>query len=136
MNKACFVVGSILFLITGCSQIASPTSLSSTKSPTPEAVEETPVMNEVPVPTPLDPSIEKIILHVKNDLSQRLAIDPEQIELVEAASVTWPDGGMGCPQPDMAYTQVQVDGVLIRLRANDQIYEYHSGGARGPFLCE
>lgn len=93
-------------------------------------------MNKVPVPTPLDPSLEQIVTQARNDLAQRLAMDPKQIELVEAASVTWPDGSLGCPQPGMAYTQVLVDGLLIRLRAGERIYEYHSGGARAPFLCE
>ncbi len=93
-------------------------------------------MNEVPLPTPLDPSLEKIVTQAKDDLAQRLAMDPGQIELVEAASVTWPDGSLGCPQPGMAYTQALVDGLLIRLRAGDRIYEYHSGAGRAPFLCE
>jgi hypothetical protein len=134
MNKIRFVGGLILLLLTACSQMSTQNPSALTRLPS-ETVEETPVMNEVPVPTPLDPSLEKIVVQVKNDLAQRLAIDAGQIELVEAASVTWPDGSMGCPQPGMEYTQVQVDGLLIRLRAKDRIYEYHSGGARAPFLC-
>jgi hypothetical protein len=35
----------------------------------------------------------------------------------------------------MAYAQVPEDGLLIRLQANGQTYEYHSGGIRDPFLC-
>jgi len=93
-------------------------------------------MNEVPIPTPFDPGLEKIVTQAKNDLANRLVIAPEQIELLEVASVTWPDGSLGCPQPDMAYTQVQVDGLRIRFSVDDRIYEYHSGGARAPFLCE
>ncbi len=94
------------------------------------------MMNEVPIPTPFDPSMEKTVTQAKDDLAQRLAIDPGQIVLVEAASVTWPDGSLGCPQPGMAYTQVQVDGLLIRFSAGGRIYEYHGGGGRAPFLCQ
>jgi hypothetical protein len=36
----------------------------------------------------------------------------------------------------VAYTQVQVEGLLIRLRVGKRVYEYHSGGGRPPFLCE
>jgi hypothetical protein len=36
----------------------------------------------------------------------------------------------------MAYKQVQVDGQLIRLESGGQIFEYHSGGGKPPFLCE
>jgi len=70
------------------------------------------------------------------DLAKRLSVDPAQVELVEVSQVTWPDGGLGCPQPGMAYTQVQVDGLRIRLRVGEQVYSYHSGSGRPPFLCE
>ncbi|HSR44477.1 MAG TPA: hypothetical protein VLT15_04505 [Acidimicrobiia bacterium] len=70
------------------------------------------------------------------DLSARLALDPGQISLVAAERVVWPDGGLGCPQPGMAYTQVQVDGTYLELFANGVAYPYHSGGSRGPFLCD
>jgi hypothetical protein len=36
----------------------------------------------------------------------------------------------------VAYSQVQVEGLLIRLRAQDHVYAYHSGGGRALFLCE
>ena len=71
----------------------------------------------------------------KEDLAKRLAINPSQIELVEAASVIWPDKSLGCPQPGLEYPQVQVDGILIRLRVGNNVYEYHGGGGRTPFLC-
>jgi hypothetical protein len=93
-------------------------------------------MNEVSIPTPLDPYLEKIVTQAKADLAIRLAIDPRQIDLIEAASVTWPDGSLGCPQPGMVYTQVQVDGIRLRFRAGEHIYEYHGGAGRVPFLCK
>lgn len=36
----------------------------------------------------------------------------------------------------MVYAQVLQEGLLIVLRANQQLYEYHSGGDRPPFLCK
>jgi hypothetical protein len=102
----------------------------------PSIGKETPVMNVVPIATPFDPGLQKIIAQAQADLAQRLAIPVDQVEFVEAQSVTWPDNSLGCPQPGMAYLQVQVDGLLIRLRATDRLYEYHGGGNRPPFLCE
>jgi hypothetical protein len=48
--------------------------------------------------------------------------------------ITWPDPGLGCPQPGMAYKQAPVDGLLIRLESDGQLFEYHSGGGEAPFL--
>jgi hypothetical protein len=87
------------------------------------------------LPTPLASGLEGLVEKAKEDLAQRLSISVSQINLVEATPVTWPDGSLGCPQPDMVYTQVQVDGLLIRLGVDDRVYEYHSGGNRAPFLC-
>ena len=70
------------------------------------------------------------------DLAQRLAIDVAAIEVLEAKAVVWPNPGMGCPQPGMAYKQVPQDGSLIRLEVDGREYAYHSGGNRAPFLCE
>ena len=93
-------------------------------------------MTGVPVPLPLDPVLEKLVTQAKDDLAKRLNINADQITLVQAQTVTWPDGSLGCPQPGMMYIQVQVDGLLIQLRAKGEIYEYHSGGNRAPFLCK
>jgi hypothetical protein len=70
------------------------------------------------------------------DLARRLNTDPAQITVLEARSVVWPDGGLGCPRPGMIYPQVQQDGALIRLRAQGRDFAYHSGGSRPIFLCE
>jgi hypothetical protein len=98
--------------------------------------EEGSVMQGSPVPSGVEPGLEGFVDVAKADLAQRLAIAGEQIEVLEARSVVWPDGSLGCPQPGMRYTQVLVDGALIRLLAGGKVYEYHSGGSRGPFLCE
>ena len=68
-------------------------------------------------------------------LSDRLAIPASDITVVGAESMVWPNGALGCPQPDMAYTQALVEGTLIVLFADDNTYSFHSGGAREPFLC-
>lgn len=91
--------------------------------------EETPMNGEVREDLP------QVTIAVA-DLAQRLNVAPETIEVVETRAVIWPDSSLGCPQPDMAYTQVQQDGLLIRLQALGQTYSYHSGGMREPFLCE
>ncbi|MCB0110457.1 MAG: hypothetical protein KDE53_31265 [Caldilineaceae bacterium] len=70
------------------------------------------------------------------DLAAQLGINADEIAVVEARNVTWRDGSLGCPQPDMMYTQVLIDGMEIVLAANGEEYHYHAGGDREPFLCE
>ncbi len=85
---------------------------------------------------PIDPALQPIIDEAIADLAQRLSIDEEDILVMRAESVTWPDASLGCPQPGMKYKQVPEDGALIVLQVMGWEYEYHLGGNRGLFLCE
>jgi hypothetical protein len=76
-----------------------------------------------------------IVSQAIEDLAKKLGVAPSAIEVVRAEEVDWPDGSLGCPQPDMRYTQALVNGSFIQLRVQDQLYNYHSGGGRSPFLC-
>lgn len=70
------------------------------------------------------------------DLSNRLGISGNDIEVVTEEKVTWRDGSLGCPQPGMMYTQALVEGALIVLRAGGRDYSYHAGAGKPPFYCE
>jgi len=98
--------------------------------------EEEPVMGPPTVLSPVESGLNSLVHSAQEDLAQRLSIKVEQIEVIEAKSVVWPDASVGCPQPGMRYRQVPQDGALIRLQAEGRVYEYHNGGTRGLFLCE
>lgn len=85
---------------------------------------------------PFDPGVQDLIDKAIADLSERLSIPASEITVLDVTPVVWSDSSLGCPQPGMAYIQVPEDGLLIRLQVGDQIYPYHSGGLRDPFLCE
>ncbi len=93
-------------------------------------------MNKSTPQVPSDPALEPLVQQARQDLAQRLNIAEDQITLIEAKAVVWPDASLGCPQPDMVYKQVPYDGALILLKVGEREYEYHSGGSRGLFLCE
>jgi hypothetical protein len=89
----------------------------------------------VPIAAPYDAAIERYLQFAVGDLAARLSVDQATIEVAAVSSVIWPNSGMGCERAGMMYKQVPVDGLLIELRADQQIYRYHGGGARDPFLC-
>jgi len=133
-----FITLWILIFSVGCqaNPIDTETLLDNMSSPAaPPKEGDTPQM-PTSIPTPADTGLQNLIEKAKTDLAQRLAISVHEIILLEATSVVWPDASLGCPQPGMAYIQVPEDGLLIRLQVGDQIYPYHSGGFRDPFLCE
>lgn len=70
------------------------------------------------------------------DLAERLGVEESSVTVVSAEPVTWPDGSLGCPEPDMMYTQALADGTLIILEVDGVTYEYHSGADSDPFYCE
>ena len=86
-------------------------------------------------PTPADPVPRSLIDEAFADLAQRLSLSVEQIALLEASAVTWPDSSLGCPEEDMAYAQVLSPGCLIRLEAGGQEYEYHASRST-VFYCQ
>jgi hypothetical protein len=87
-------------------------------------------------PVPESPYTANLVQQAQQDLAKRLNIPVESIEFLNFEDVVWPDGGLGCPQPGMAYTQVMVEGYRIQLRYDGQVYNYHGGGGRPPFLCQ
>lgn len=61
--------------------------------------------------------------------------DDRVIEVVVAHELTWPDGSLGCPQPDSAYTQALVDGYRIEFADGTYRFRYHGAAGSDPFLC-
>jgi hypothetical protein len=97
-----------------------------------------PLEAEAP-PTPPEkagPDLAAIVEAARKDLAERLSVDVEGIDVVESRSIVWRDGSLGCPEPGMMYTEALQDGALVKLRYGSKVYSYHSGGSRGPFLCE
>ncbi|MBN2499889.1 MAG: hypothetical protein JXB38_03920 [Anaerolineales bacterium] len=86
--------------------------------------------------TPADARLQDLVDKAAADLAKRLAVTVDQINLLEAASVVWPDASLGCPEEGMAYAQVLTPGYLIRLEAGGQEYEYHASRAAPLLYCE
>ncbi|MGI9609548.1 MAG: hypothetical protein ACR2NL_04560 [Acidimicrobiia bacterium] len=68
------------------------------------------------------------------DLTGRIG-DDTVVEVIAAHGLTWPDGSLGCPQPDMSYTQALVDGYRIEFAEGANRFIYHGALGSMPFLC-
>lgn len=98
-------------------------------------------------PTSLQPSPEPVASHgplalpaavvdpVVADIARLAGVSVDQVAVTSAEAVTFPDGGLGCPVPGMAYTQVQVDGYKIVAVAAGTTYDYRGTGPGKFRLC-
>ncbi|WP_420644829.1 hypothetical protein [Candidatus Leptofilum sp.] len=86
-------------------------------------IDTTPIVQ----PAPGNPGMKEPVVQAMNDLSQRLGIAVEDIQLVSLLEVTWRDGSIGCPEADVAYTQALVPGQQMILQVDGTEYHYHSG---------
>ena len=105
-------------------------------SPTPASTVSAPQAGATGLPTPADLGLQKFFKLAQEDLAKRLAIQPDQIALLELEIVVWSDGSIGCPQPGKEYPQVPQDGMRIVLGAGGQSYPYHKGESAQIFLCQ
>ena len=83
-----------------------------------------------------DAEVQAVIDQARADLIDRLAITGDDIELVEAQAVRWPDSSLGCPEPGKYYLQALRSGTRVVLRAAGRLYHYHAGGNTQAFLCK
>jgi hypothetical protein len=94
------------------------------------------MVNATPVSHPESPFIARLFELARKDLSERLMVSIDEIEILAFEAVIWPDASLGCPQPGMEYIQVQREGYRITLGYAGQEFVYHGGGDQPPFLCE
>ena len=88
------------------------------------------------IPTPADAGLQNLIERAKADLANRLAVSTNEISLMEATSVIWPDSSLGCPQEGMLYMQVLTPGYLILLEHSGNTFEYHAGSRDSLVTCD
>ena len=69
------------------------------------------------------------------DLAERRSVDVADVTVAGWAQVTWSDGSLGCPQPDMMYTQALVPGEQLVLRIDDDLFSYHSAVGKSFSYC-
>jgi hypothetical protein len=77
----------------------------------------------------------RVLEPIVADAAKRAAVDPAGVTVLSAEPRTWGDASLGCPQPGMYYTQVQVDGYQVIVSAGGAEYDYRAGAGR-LLVCE
>ena len=79
--------------------------------------------------------LQSVIDTALDDAMKHTGLAREELEVVSAAAVTWPDGSLGCPKPDVVYTQAPVPGYRVVVQAGDLLLNYHANEKGRAFLC-
>jgi hypothetical protein len=80
--------------------------------------------------------LDKLVGLAKQDLADRLSIDVDQITLLKATEILWPDISLGCkPGSGQILTRGRVYGYRVWLEAERQEYIYHTGLTGQIILC-
>ena len=139
-SKLLAIVALMLMFVVACApaggtEPAAPASTveAATAVPTPQPEATVGITPEL---RPQNPGEKEHTTAAINDLAERLGVDRATIEVVAYEPITWRDGSLGCPQPDMMYTQALVDGYVVQLSVDGQTFRYHGQVGQDPFLCE
>ena len=115
-------------VVAGCSSAAAPSAAAPSPTPAGAAFSVAPVGDASMSPGTIDLPA-SVIDPVVADIAKTAGVPVDQVEVISAQSVTFPDGSLGCPQPGLAYTQVVVDGYQIVARAGGTVYDYRGTGS-------
>ena len=112
-------LSTLTFLIVGCAGTGSSSSdrLDASAPPASDGSGPTVPSGDVPVAM-----LEQVIA----DAASGAGVDPSAIEVISAEAVTWPDGSLGCPQPDQLYTQALVPGYRVILAVDGEEMSFHA----------
>lgn len=91
------------------------------------ADEEQATVGEVP---------QSVLDEVRKRLGASTGVDPESFEVARAEQHEWPDGSLGCPQPDLVYPQRPTRGYWIVLRDARREYDYRVSESGMIVRCE
>lgn len=111
MKKVLLSVSILIVLLAACAPLAQPTDL-------PADIEEQ--------ATEIAENLTPAQLAAINAVSQNLSLAAEQIRLVSAEAVEWPDSCLGIPTEGIACAQVITPGFRIILDAAGRQVEYHT----------
>jgi hypothetical protein len=83
----------------------------------------------------MNPTLSSVTEAVLADAATRTGMERAALKVESAQAVTWADGSLGCPQPGMSYTMALVPGYRIKVRAGEQVLDYHASQRGYLLVC-
>jgi hypothetical protein len=91
---------------------------------------------EVPAPTSTPDAQSRAVQVAIEAFATELGVSADEIRLVSATPMTWPNSAMGCPEPGMNYLQVITAGFKVILAAGAIQADYRvNDGSLGPMIA-
>lgn len=72
---------------------------------------------------------------VKADAAKRTGVDPDQVTIVSADAVTWPDGALGCRTPGEIAIDVLTPGYRVEVEAAGKRLRFHTDTRERIRVC-
>lgn len=125
MNRLAIAAAALAILLTACAADAPGDTTSPTASPTLSPIAS-------PTASPADGENmgdvdQQMIDEVVQQAADDTGVGADEISVVTAEAVTWPDGAIGCPEEGMGYTQALVPGYRVVLDVAGDELHYHAG---------
>lgn len=132
----------ILLIVSGCGAAsdnqtvpAQPAPVKSVKPAPGNTMKELPENPNHPPAKPEFEGIPGVLLDKVRDAIAAEGVDRNSVKFERAEPVTWPDGSLGCPQPNMMYTQALVEGYWLVAHAEGVEYDYRVARNGGLMRC-
>lgn len=81
------------------------------------------------------PQLSRFTEAIVRDLGRQIGVAAEDIRLVSAEAVVWPDGALGCPAEGTDYIEMQIEGLRLTFEADGNLYTYHTDGNNNYVFC-
>jgi hypothetical protein len=112
VKKVLMSITLLILTVTACSPEAQAT--------------QGPIIDEQPTPTHIPVDLTPAQRAALTALSENLGLPVEEIKLVSAEAVEWPDGCLGVQEEGLVCTQVITPGFRVILEANGRQVEYRT----------
>lgn len=77
-----------------------------------------------------------LVALIAADAAERAEVNLPDVTLISMQPVTWPATHLGCPDPELGYAEVEIEGYILTVSAGNSTYTYHTDGGLQIILCQ